>query len=77
MIFQLQKTFFEEIGKGRDVDVEPQVDGGGNLVDVLPPRALGPNGMEFDLTEGNDNMIRDLKHDLGCLPDLYFYCLGF
>jgi len=57
MVSQFQETFLDEIRKGRGIDVKPQMHSGGNLVDILPPRPLGPNGMDFDFTKGDGNMV--------------------
>jgi hypothetical protein len=57
MVPQFQEAFFDEIGKGRGVDVEAQVCRGGNLVDILSPRALSPDGVDLDFMEWNGNVV--------------------
>jgi hypothetical protein len=48
MIPQRQKLLFIERRQGGSGDVEPKMDRRGNFIDVLPARALSPNGRHFD-----------------------------
>ncbi|MOA23677.1 hypothetical protein D3C78_1443110 [compost metagenome] len=48
-VTQGQQPFLVELGQRRGRNVEAQVHGAGDLVDVLPPCPLGADGRQLDL----------------------------
>jgi len=53
LVAELEQALLQGQWQGRCADVEAQVYRAGNLVDVLPARALGANGGEFDFVFRN------------------------
>ena len=49
MVRQLQQPRLDGVGEGRGADVVAQMDGVGDLVDVLAARALGADRVDLDL----------------------------
>lgn len=62
MITQRQQTFFVKGGKGGRADVEPEVNRGRDLVDMLPARALRPHSRQLDLLIRNRDMCGNGEH---------------
>ena len=52
----MSEFFLEVIRQRLCIDVEAQVNRGGNFVDVLPARALRADRMQFDLGVGDSNV---------------------
>jgi len=52
-VAEVQQAMFIEGGQGGGADIEAQVDGGGDFVDVLPAGALGADRGDFDLVMGD------------------------
>ncbi|EKE17698.1 MAG: hypothetical protein ACD_10C00314G0001 [uncultured bacterium] len=49
----MQQAFLDRLRQGRSGNIEAQMDGAGNLVDVLPARTLSAHGGDLHFVEWN------------------------
>lgn len=63
-VAQGQQAFLVEVRQGRGRDVETQVHGAGDLVDVLTASALGADGCQLDLGVGEVHVVGYHQHFL-------------
>lgn len=63
LVVQRKESGLDSLGEGGLEDVKAQVDGGGNLVDVLATGPLGPNKFKLDFLFGNTYSLGNVKHD--------------
>ncbi len=62
LIIEGQQPFLAGIGQGRVADVKTQVNGAGDLVDILAPGPAGPDKMQLDFIFGDVYGVCDLEH---------------
>ena len=67
-VFQLQKALPAGFGKRGAPDIEAQMNGGFDLVDMLSSRALGTHGVQLDLAVGYLYGRGDGEHEVTLLP---------
>src|SRR5690606_1851544 len=60
-----QQPLLVELGQGRCPHVKAQMDSGRHFIDVLAARALGTDGMPFDLRFGDGHVVGDFQHGNG------------
>ena len=59
VVMLCEETLFQLIGQAGCPDIEPQVDGTGDLVDVLATRPTGADGMKFDFMLRDGDAVSD------------------
>lgn len=69
-IAQIEEAFFVEWRQGRCVDVETQMDGSGDFIDILAACALRANRSNVDFSERNGGFISDLQQRKASLKHL-------
>jgi hypothetical protein len=57
-----QQALFHTVGQRGTADIKAQMDGAGDLVDILAPGAAGPDKMELDFIIGDVYGVYDLEH---------------
>src|SRR3569623_988274 len=62
MVFQQQQAVLEKLGQRRGIDIETQMNGGGELIDVLSARTLRADRADLDLVLGNRYVLGNLEH---------------
>lgn len=62
LVTERQQPFLAGVGQGGVADVKAQMDGAGDLVDILAPGPAGPDKMDLDFIIGNSYGVCYVEH---------------